>query len=338
MAAPNAPRHGSLQFWPRKRAKREIPRIRHWPNVANIAILGFPGYKVGMLHVIVIDNDKNSLTKGQEIMVPVTVIETPPIKIFSVRFYKKSAEKKYVYKDLILSQDESLRRVVSLPKKDIINSMVAKFNEMEKELNDICDIRVLVFTQPKKTGIGKKKPEIVELSLGGSVKDKYKFVKEHIGKEITISEVFKSGMFVDVHAVTKGRGIQGPIKRFKLNLKSHKTEKGQRRPGSLGPLTPGRVRFTVPLAGQTGYNLRTEYNKEIMLISNDVSLVQPKGGFHKYGVLRNSYVLIKGSIPGHVKRLVVLTYPIRNTPPQEAKRISMIVKERYVGDKNEIKN
>ncbi|MEM4396316.1 MAG: 50S ribosomal protein L3 [Candidatus Woesearchaeota archaeon] len=327
MPTTRSPRHGSLQYWPRKRAKRLVPRIRHWPKVDKTGLLGFPGYKVGMVHLFMVDSGKNSLTKGQEIKVPATIVEVPPVKIYSVRFYKQNEYGKYVYKDLILSQDEVLKRVVKLPKKNIINSMVSKFNELEKELNDIVDIKVLVFTQPYKTGIGKKKPEIVELALGGSVQEKYKFVKEHIGKEISMSEFFKAGMFVDVHAVTKGHGLQGPVRRFGISLKPHKSEKGVRRPGSLGAWTPKKVDYHVAMAGQVGYHLRTEYNKEILLISNDLNLVNTKGGINKFGNVKNEFVLVKGSLPGHTKRIVVLTAPIRNTPAVEAHKITQIVKE-----------
>ncbi len=311
MAKKHAPRHGSLQFWPRKRAKKLVPRIRKWPNVDTKGLLGFPGYKVGMSHIIVIDNRKNSITKGQEVFMPVSIIEMPPVKIFAVRVYKKTPTHLYVYKDIILSQDEILRRVVNLPKKEIINQKIAELNELEKELDDIEDIRVLVYTQPFLTGIGKKKPEMVEIALGGSVKDKYEFVKEHLNKEISVEDVFKPGMFVDVHAVTKGKGYQGPVKRFGIGLKSHKSEKGRRRPGSLGAWTPKRVDYHVPMAGQTGYHLRTEYHKLIVEVSKDSSLFQPKGGFMHYGIIKNPFVVVKGSIPGHIKRIVMLTYSIR---------------------------
>ena len=37
---------------------------------------GFAGYKVGMTHVIMVDDHKNSPTEGKDVMVPVTVIES----------------------------------------------------------------------------------------------------------------------------------------------------------------------------------------------------------------------------------------------------------------------
>ena len=81
MAKAHAPRHGSMQFWPRKRAQREHARVRSWPSANSEAgkPVGFAGYKVGMSHIIVSDNRKNAKTKGMDLMLPVTVIECPPL-------------------------------------------------------------------------------------------------------------------------------------------------------------------------------------------------------------------------------------------------------------------
>ncbi len=313
----HSPRHGSLQYWPRKRAKKEVPRIRKWANLDTAGLLAFAGYKVGMTRLFIIDSGKHSPTKGQELAVPVTILEVPSINIIGVRFYKSNAIRNYVYKDILLSSDDSLSRRLDLPKKDFLNQKVAEFNALEKQVEDFSDIRVLVSTSPYLTGIGKKTPEIIEFGLGGSVKDKYDFVKAHIGKPISFSDVFEPGTLVDSHSVTKGYGFQGPVRRFGIGFKPHKSEKGVRRPGSLGAWTPERVTYETPMAGQTGYHLRTEYNKQILAYYEDPSVIQKAGGFKHYGVLKNPVVLIKGSIGGPSKRLIVLTYSIRSPGVKE---------------------
>ncbi len=70
------PRSGSLQFYPRVRAKKFLPRVS-WKALSKdeIGLLGFIGYKVGMKSAFVRDNTSNSLTKGQRIIIPVTIIE-----------------------------------------------------------------------------------------------------------------------------------------------------------------------------------------------------------------------------------------------------------------------
>ena len=89
MGAPKSPRKGSLQYWPRKRAAKFLPRV-NWNNKINSSkkLQGFICYKVGMTSCHVKDKTPNSMTKDKKIAIPVTIISCPPMKIFSVRFYK----------------------------------------------------------------------------------------------------------------------------------------------------------------------------------------------------------------------------------------------------------
>src|SRR3989344_8552740 len=86
-----SPRQGSMQYWPRSRASDIVARIRTWPQVKDQKVLGFAGYKVGMTHIFIKDNAPNSMTKGDEISVPVTVLECPPIKVAGVMAYRHDA-------------------------------------------------------------------------------------------------------------------------------------------------------------------------------------------------------------------------------------------------------
>lgn len=58
------------------------------------------------------------------------------------------------------------------------------------------------------------------------------------------------------------------------------------------------------MPGQMGFQQRTEFNKRIIKIGENADEINPAGGFLHYGLVRNNYVLIKGSIPGPAKRLV----------------------------------
>ena len=126
-----------------------------------------------------------------------------------------------------------------------------------------------------------------------------------------MSEVFKEGEYVDVSAITKGKGFQGPVKRWGIKILPRKTRKGRRQVGSIGPWTPARIMWTVPMAGQMGYHQRTEYNKRILKIGDDGKEVTPRGGFLRYGPIRSDYVVLAGSVPGPTKRLVHLRQAIR---------------------------
>jgi large subunit ribosomal protein L3 len=104
---------------------------------------------------------------------------------------------------------------------------------------------------------------------------------------------------VDIRGVTRGFGTSGPVKRFGISLKNHKSEKGVRRPGSLAPWHPARVTFKAPIAGQTGYQNRIAYNNQILQVGKiSEKDINKKGGFDHYGIIKTDYLVVKGSIPG----------------------------------------
>ena len=76
--------------------------------------------------------------------------------------------------------------------------------------------------------------------------------------------------------------------------------------------------YRIAFAGQMGYHNRVQYNNLVLDIVDDVATINPKGGFINFGEVKNTCVLIKGSVPGAKKRLVTLTAPIR-----EAKNITL---------------
>jgi len=251
-------RHGSMQFYPRKRSGKMISRVSWYALVRNdIGLLGFIGYKVGMASAFVKDNTNDSMTKGQRITIPVTIIECPTMRIFSVRFYKNKKVTCEVLNDKI---DKEMRKKVRLASDKKKGKGGEDKNEKKKgkkiedfDEKEYDDIRVIVYSQVKKTGI-KKKPDVVEIGVSGTLDEKLKYVKENMDKEISVrefmnEEFLKDGL-VDVRGVTKGKGLQGPTKRFGLKLKFHKSEKGLRGPGSGGPWHPARVEYTQPMAGQ----------------------------------------------------------------------------------------
>ncbi|MDP7506016.1 MAG: 50S ribosomal protein L3 [Candidatus Woesearchaeota archaeon] len=303
MPTTRSPRKGSLQYWPRKRARKQAVRVKCWAKLSEKGILGFAGYKAGMTHITFIDNNPNSLTKGKEISCPVTVIESPPLKTASIRFYKQTSYGLKICSEIFAEKvDKELGRKIVLPKKKAVS----------KEVTEYDDLRILVYTQPKLTGIGKKKPEIFEVALSGSKEDQLTLAKESLGKEIDVSSVFKETQLVDVHAVSKGKGFQGTVKRFGVSIRGRKSEKTKRGPGNVGPWTGAKM-WRVPYAGQTGYHTRTEYNKLLLKISTKPEEINPKGGFLHYGFVKNPYILLKGTVPGPAKRMIRFNQPIRAT-------------------------
>jgi large subunit ribosomal protein L3 len=313
----HAPKHGSLAYLPRKRAKSILARIRYWPKIRadTPRLLGFVGYKAGMTYAMVIEDRKRSPNFGKEVIRPVTVLETPPLLICAIRAYKKTPYGLQTFCEAWMENPpEGLDRVLTLPEKFMTEENLKK---IEANLDRISNIRVIAITQPKQTSVPKKKPDVAEIEIGGgTIQQQFEYAKSLLGKTVNPSDVFKEGQHVDVIAVTTGKGFQGPVKRWGVAILQHKGRKTKRGVATLGPWNPHRVLYTVPRAGQMGFHQRTEYNKRILKIGKDGKEVTPKGGFIRYGIVRGPYILIEGSIPGPEKRPIKLRHPAR--PPREA--------------------
>lgn len=300
-----SPRKGSLQFWPRKRAAKMLPRV-NWSAIDSNKLKGFIAYKAGMVSVLVKDSTDKSMTAGKEIVIPATVLECPAMKIFSVRFYKNG---KGVNEILSQNLDKELKKKVRVPK---------NYSKKIEDVKDYDDVKVICYSNVKKTGI-KKKPDMVEIGLGGSLDEKLNFVKENLGKEISVANVFETGGLVDVRGVTRGKGFQGPVKRFGIKLRVHKSEKGVRKVGSIAPWHPARVTFRTPMAGQMGMNTRVVYNNKILEIGESKFK-----SLKNYGDIKTNYILVKGSVQGPAKRQVVLTNPLRETKKTKKKNYEVL--------------
>ncbi len=283
-----------MQFWPRKKAADIVPRIRTWHSKDAKAAC-FAGYKVGMTHVMATDNRNGSPSKNMSIAIPVTIIECPPMKVYGIAIYEKNGYGLQCASTILAT---SLDKHLPFP---LPKNIKAKFEDVKEP----ADVRLLVQTQPQLINL-KKTPEVFQVGLGGSVEAKLAYAKEILGKEIAVTDVFKEGSLVDVHAVTKGKGLQGPVKRFGVKIRFHKSEKTKRGPGSLGPWH-GPTLYRVPHAGQMGFQTRTELNKWVLKIDTDPSKINIKGGFVRYGDIKSQYMLVKGSISGARKRLIKFT-------------------------------
>ena len=317
MAHYESPRKGSMAFYPRVRAKKETPTMRAWGKDAKA--LSFLCYKVGMTQVLGKNKHKGSPTFGAEIVVPATIIECPPIKVLGIRAYQKNDIGVSALSDVLANdfEKEINRKIVGFKdqseknKKESAEKGNDKYTieDFEKEIADIEYFTLLVYTQPKKIDL-KKTPEIVEANIGGNKEEQLKYAKSMLGKEINFNDLFAEGDFLDIKAVTKGKGFQGVINRFGIKQQRPKSKK-RRIVGSISPWHPHTVMFTVARAGQMGYHNRTEYNKKVIKISDNVSEVNNKSGFTGYGHVSGKYALIYGSIPGVAKRCISVRKSIR---------------------------
>jgi len=308
------PRKGSKGFYPKKRARRIYPRTKIWPASKEVKPLGFAGYKAGMSHVILTDTNPNSTSKGQMISRPITVLDCPPFFVLGFRTYTGNKSSFDVFSDKL---DKNLSRKYKVPKKTkTIDEQLTKLPKNISKINLVCH------TKPT----FKKKPEIFEIGLGGTVDEQLNYSKQILGKELKISDVFKEGDLVDVSAVTRGKGFQGPVKRFGVKTNTRKAQQLERGIGAHGQTEPGKVRWTIPQAGQLGFQTRTELNKRILKISNGFNI---KGGFINYGNVSGDCVLLEGCIPGPKKRLIRFRFAVRpkKTYPVDIKHISIESKQ-----------
>ncbi|REG37618.1 large subunit ribosomal protein L3 [Archangium gephyra] len=112
------------------------------------------------------------------------------------------------------------------------------------------------------------------------------------------ADLFAKGQLVDVTGVTKGRGFQGVMKRWKFKgsqTATRGTHEYRRHPGAIGQRkTPGRVYPNKKLPGHYGVEQVTTQN--LTLVDVDVE----KG-----------LLLIKGTVAGHNDGIVIIRPSIK---------------------------
>lgn len=326
----HAPKRGSLAYLPRKRAKHILARIRYWPEIEADApkLLGFMGYKAGMTHVFIVEDRKRSPDYGKEVIHPATILETPPMLISAIRAYTKTP---YGLKTLteawMKDPPEDLERILTLPEDFNTEESLKK---IEENLEKVAKIRVIAATQPKQASVPKKRPDVAEIEIGGgTVQQQLEYAKSLLGKTVSHEEVLKEGQYIDVTAVSIGKGFQGPVKRWGVRILQRKARKTKRGIATLGPWKPAHVMYSIPRAGQMGFHQRTERNKRVLKIGTDGKEITPKGGFIRYGVIRGPYIMLDGSVPGPEKRPIKLRYPTRppKSIPEEPPQITYVSQE-----------
>jgi large subunit ribosomal protein L3 len=326
----SAPRRGSMAFYPRVRARSLESRIRSWadPKLEKSSLLGFAGYKVTNLNVLSVDDREKTPNFGKNIMNSSTLIATPPLKIIGVRGYTETTYGRNAVFDAFAKDSDKF-----LSKKAPFKFKEGKLEEINSHIDKIKHVVAVVSSYPNSASLSQKKPFVWEIPIGGKdTKSKIDYVVDNFGKQVNIKDVFEAGQFIDISAITRGKGVEGPITRFGVKRKQHKSRKSVRALGTLGPISPAVVTYTVPRQGQRGFHQRTEYNKRILIISNSDKdsdfKINPKGGFEHYGLVKNDYIIVKGSVAGVPKRLIKMRFPIRAISKKviEPKVLEVLVK------------
>jgi len=321
------PRRGSIAYLPRGRAKSMEARIRTWSKqeVKEPILLGHAGFKAGCIQIVSIDEKEKTPNFGKQLVSLGTVIVTPPLSVIGIRGYTNSREGLKVVFDVYTKDlPKEATRLFKTKSKD--DDLV----RAENTLGRINEIYALVLIRPRDAKLEQKKPFVFEVAVsGGDIKKQFDYLKKLLGKQVRIDQVFENGATVDVAAITKGKGWEGPITRWGVKRKQHKSRKSVREVASLGPISPASVMFTVPRAGQRGFHQRTEYNKRIMIMDNvDKSKykINPASGFKHFGMVDGDFVVLSGSVPGTYRRLIKLRTSVRKVTSKITQpKISQVV-------------
>merc|ERR1711973_394495 len=353
-----APRHGSMGFYPKKRSRRHRPRVKSFPwddKHKPVHLTAFMAYKAGMTHITRIADKPGSKINKKEVLEACTILECPPMVCIGIVGYVETPRGLKPVKTVWAEHlsEEARRRFYknwhNSKKKAFTNASKKWQDPVGKKLIDkdikfmkkYCTvIRIVCHTQIKVLRKSAKKAHVMEIQLnGGRTCDKVDFAVKHLEKQIPISAVFSKDEYVDVIGVTKGKGMKGVTSRWGTKKLPRKTHKGLRKVACIGAWHPSRVQFTVARAGQKGYHHRTELNKKIYRIGRGIHTrkgkvvknnaateydltdksITPMGGFPHYGEVNNDFVMIKGCCIGPKKRVITL----RKALVTSAKRVAL---------------
>ncbi|QES90539.1 50S ribosomal protein L3 [Rhizosphaericola mali] len=118
------------------------------------------------------------------------------------------------------------------------------------------------------------------------------FEEKTLGDTIT-TEIFAEGESVDVVGISKGKGFQGVVKRHGFHgvgEATHGQHDRDRAPGSIGASsTPSRVLKGMRMGGRMG-------NDRVKMKGLKVVKIFPE----------KNYILVSGSVPGHIGSIVFI--------------------------------
>merc|ERR1719414_2535558 len=112
--------------------------------------------------------------------------------------------------------------------------------------------------------------------------------------------------------------------------------------GVQGSWHPARGQWQAPRAGQMGYHHRTEINKKIYRIGKSLKdeadnamteadltkkSITPMGGFPHYGIIKQDWVMIKGSVMGSKRRVITLRQSLL---PQVSRRAQEKIELKFI--------
>uniref|UniRef100_A0A8C5L2V7 60S ribosomal protein L3 n=1 Tax=Jaculus jaculus TaxID=51337 RepID=A0A8C5L2V7_JACJA len=306
----SAPRHGSLDFLPRKCSSRHGGKVKSFPKddpSKPVHLTAFWGYKAG------------SKVNMKEVVEAVIIAETTPMVAVGIVGHVEIPRGLHTFKTVFAEHisDECKRHSC----KNCHKSEKKAFTRYCKKWQDDMGKKQLVkdVSRMKKYHVllplRQKKAHLMEIQVNRDTgAEKLDWAQESLEQQIPLNQVFGQDEMTDVIGMTKSKGYKGVTKLCKV--------------ASSSP-----VAFSVALAGQKGYHPCTEINKiykigqgylikDGKLIKNNasthydlsdksISLNQEPTStywvvFVHYGEVTNDFVMLKGCVVGTKKRVLTL--------------------------------
>jgi large subunit ribosomal protein L3e len=291
-------------------------------------LTAFIGYKAGMTHVV-----RDSAKHKRELVESATVLDCPAMVIVGLVGYLETPRgmralttvwAEHMSEEAIRRQYKNFyaseKKAFTKHNSEYAAAETDRQAEIERMKKYCSVIRVIAHTQMSKLPFSQKKAHIMEIQInGGSVTEKVDFGYALFEKEVLASSVFSKDELIDTIGVSKGKGYTGVTARWGTSRLPRKTRRGLRRVGCVGPWHPANVRYSVARAGQDGYHHRTQTGKQVYRLAEGTAAnagttpyditdkgINPMGGWPHYGIVRNEFILLKGSVVGTTKRVITL--------------------------------
>jgi len=310
----SAPRHGSLAFLPRKRARRHRGKVKAFPkdtNEGSPALTAYIGYKAGMTHILRDLDRPGSKAHKKQIVEAVTIIECPKMVGAGIVGYTQTPQglralttvwasnlsdefKRRYYKNWTKSKKKAFSKYQARANADKQDQ--TEFNERVQQIKKNCQVvRLIAHTQLSVLKqFRMRKSHVMEIQVnGGSVDAKVDFALGLLEKPIPVKSVFADNEMIDTIGVTKGRGTEGVVTRWGVTRLPRKTHRGLRKVACIGSWHPARVAYSVARVGQYGYHHRTELRKKIYMIGEGVT---KENGEKKYNSATTEHDLTEKAI------------------------------------------
>lgn len=268
--------------------------------------LGLLGFKLGMSQVFV----------GDGTVEPVTILQLGPCPVLQIKTPKTDTAKGDGYPAVQLGFKDKPRKAATRPEQ---GHVAAGLKSKRKEARQKAGValppkadcepqrHVREFRLDKGKGFITKydctnaeaKVTVERIKATGDVKQPFQAyaddVTVKVGQVLTVADVFKDVLAVDVISNSKGRGTQGVMKKWNFAglPAAHGSKKNHRQPGSTSSLASnrgsGRPKKGRKLAGRYGAERVTIRNLAVVKVDTE-----------------NNLMLVRGGIPGYNGTLVMV--------------------------------